>query len=143
MLSPCVANLLLSDSGHIDSHLMIYHCDIPGCGRRLCTLEGLKSHKTKPHNIPEPTKKDDEGSPHSADSSRSNEAKADGPDVLLTTILLSRYREARTLLRHTVMMDCDPRKPDNLNHLREASKSLKEMAQICLRLSTDKKDIAR
>jgi hypothetical protein len=84
-------------------------------------------------------KNGNEGSPlNSTSSSGSNKRKADSPDALLTTgniekILLSRYLEARALLRHKVMMDCDPRNVGNLDHLRNASNALREMARISAR----------
>jgi hypothetical protein len=56
--------------------------------------------------------------------------------------LLSRYSKVRILLRDRVMMDCDPRSAGNLDHLRNASNALREMALISMHLQADTEDLA-
>jgi hypothetical protein len=148
LLSLCAANLLISDSEQIDSHLKIFYCKTGDCGRRFGTPDGLQHHEKKAHDISKSIKKDKKGSPLHSTSSGSIEGKADSPDALLTTgnidkILLRCYFEARTLLRDRIMMDCDPRKAGNLDHLRNASNALKKMAQINIHLNVATEEIAR
>lgn len=59
-----------------------------------------------------------------------NNANARLTRAAIDRVMQDRYLTARHLLRCRVELDCDPKRAENMDHLRKAADLLKEMACI-------------